>query len=54
MQLYTIFMQRVANQLESRGFKVIKIEPNKKHPNFLVWKFEDTVELRQALREILK
>ena len=49
--LYTIYMQRVANQLEARGFRVVTIEPNKRHPSYFVWKFEDSVELRDALKE---
>lgn len=53
MQFYTIFMQRIANKLESKGFRVIKIAPNRKHPQYKVYYFEDTVELRAALREIL-
>lgn len=53
MNLYTIFMQRVANQLEGRGFRVVKIAKNHKDPRYNVYYFEDTVELREALREIL-
>lgn len=53
MPLYTIFMQNIANQLESRGFKVVKIAPNRKNPRYVVYYFEDTVELRAALRDIL-
>ena len=53
MVLYTIFMQKVANQLEERGFKVVKIAPNKKNPHYVVYYFEDTVEFRDALREVL-
>lgn len=53
MALYTIFMQRIANELESKGFKVIKIAPNRKHPEYMVYYFEDSVELRTALRTIL-
>lgn len=53
MALYTIFMQKIANALESKGFKVIKIAPNRKHPEYMVYYFEDSVELRAALRSIL-
>lgn len=53
MLYYTIFTQKVANKLESRGFKVEKIVPNKRNPRYKVFYFEDTVELRNALREIL-
>ena len=53
MVYYTIYTQKVANQLESRGFKVQKIVPNHKNPRYVVYYFEDTVELRAALRTIL-
>lgn len=53
MKLYTIFMQRIANELESLGFPVVKIAPNKKHPSYQVYYFEDTVEFRAALRTVL-
>lgn len=53
MALYTIFMQKIANELESKGFKVIKMAPNRKHPEYMVYYFEDSVELRAALRTIL-
>lgn len=53
MPLYTIFMQKIANELESRGFPVVKIAPNKKKPNYVVYLFEDTVEFRRTLNEIL-
>ena len=53
MVFYTIFMQKIANKLESRGFKVIKIVPNKRDPRYVVYYFEDTPELREALQEIL-
>ena len=53
MVLYTIFTQKIANQLESRGFKVMKIAPNYKNPRYVVYYFEDSVALRKALQEIL-
>lgn len=53
MPLYTIFMQKIANKLESRGFKVVKIAPNRKNSRYVVYYFEDSVEFRDALREIL-
>jgi len=53
MALYTIFMQRIANELESKGFNVVKMATNKKNPKYMVYYFEDTVELREALRSIL-
>ena len=53
MVYYTIYTQKVANQLESRGFRVQKIVPNHKNPRYVVYYFEDTVELRAALQAIL-
>jgi hypothetical protein len=54
MALYPIFMRRVAFRLEMRGFKVIKISPNKKKPQFNVYYFEDTKELHDALFEVTR
>ena len=53
MALYTIFMQHIANKLESMGFNVVKMAKNNKDPRYMVYYFEDTVELREALRKIL-
>lgn len=52
MALYPIFMAQIAFKLEKRGFKLIKIAPNKKKPEYNVYYFEDTLELHQALIEI--
>ena len=54
MNLYPIFMRRVAFRLEKMGFKVVKIQPNKKKPEYNVYYFEDTIELHRALIEITK
>lgn len=53
MNLYAIFMPKIARALELRGFPVVKMAPNYKRPQFWVYYFEDSVELRQALSEIL-
>lgn len=50
--LYPIHMRWVAFELEKRGFKIIKIEPNKKHPQFNVYYFIDDLNLHTALIEI--
>ena len=49
MTLYTIFSRRVANELERQGFRIIKMAKN----NNLVYYFEDSVELRDALRPLI-
>ena len=54
MKLYPIFTRRVAFRLEMRGFKVIKIEENKKHPDYNVYYFEDTQDFHNALFEVTR
>lgn len=54
MALYPIFTRRVGFRLEKRGFKIIKIQPNKRNPDFNVYYFEDTLELHNALVEATK
>lgn len=53
MALYPIFMNTLAFKLERLGFKVIKITPNKKKPTYNVYWFEDTLELHNALHDLL-
>lgn len=52
MQVYAVFMQWVAFQLEKRGFRIIKMRPNRKKPEYNIYYFEDTMELHKALMEI--
>ena len=52
MAVYAIFMQWVAFQLEKRGFRIIKMRPNRNKPEFNIYYFEDTPALHQALLEI--
>lgn len=51
--LYTIFSRRVANELERQGFRIVKMEKNHKNEKYLVYYFEDSVELRDALRPLI-
>ena len=51
--LYPIFMDTVAFRLERAGFRVIKITQNKKKPQYNVYWFEDTIELHDAIHEVL-
>ena len=53
MNLYPIFSRRIVIELEKRGFKVIKIAPNRKKPPLKVYYFEETAELRQAAQELI-
>ena len=54
MHLFSIFMPHVAAELISQGFKIVKTEPNKKNPQYVVYKFEDTPEFQLALKKILE
>lgn len=51
--LYTIFSRRVANELEKQGFRIVKMEKNHKNEKYLVYYFEDSVELRDALKPLI-
>lgn len=52
--LYTIYMPRIAAKLVKQGFPIIKTELNENKPDFLVYKFEDTNEFKQALNKIFE
>lgn len=54
MTLYPIFTRAIAFRLERKGFKIIKIQPNKKNPTISVYYFEDTIELHEALLEVVQ
>ena len=49
MKLYIIYMPRVAAALREFGFKIIKVSPNRKKPQYDVYWFEDTPELHAAI-----
>ena len=51
--LYAVFSRRVANILEHQGFRIIKMEKNTKNEKYLVYYFEDSVALRDALRPLI-
>lgn len=48
-KLYIIYMPRLAAALREMGFKIIKVSPNIKKPQYDVYWFEDTTELRRAI-----
>lgn len=54
MHLFSIFMPHIAAELLEKGFKIIKTEPNKKNPKYLVYKFEDTPEFQLVLKHVLR
>ena len=47
--LYIVYMPRLAAALRDLGFKIIKVSANIKKPQFDVYWFEDTPELRKAI-----
>lgn len=53
-KLYIIYMPRVAAALREFGFKIIKVTPNIKKPQYDVYWFEDTKELREAIPAAVK
>lgn len=48
-KLYIIYMPRIAAALREMGFKIIKVSPNIKKPQYDVYWFEDTSELRKSI-----
>ena len=54
MHLFSVFMPHIAAELTEKGFKIIRTEPNKKNPKYLVYKFEDTPEFQLTLKQILR
>lgn len=54
VKVYRIYTKRVAYELRKRGFKFIRTEINENFPQYLVYLFEDTAELREALHEITR
>ena len=53
MNYYVIYSKKVARELEKQGFVVLKVEPNTKYPERVVYKFEDTAELRRAIQPLI-
>lgn len=49
---YAIFSLRVANILANKGFKIINSRVNYKDPKYMVYYFEDTPALRNALEKL--
>jgi len=49
MTLYPVFSRKLTRKLEKKGFLVVKIAPNRQYPEKMVYYFEETPELRQAV-----
>ena len=54
MTLFPVFSRRIAYNLESLGFKLIKIAPNSKREGFKVYYFEETLALREAAQKLIQ
>lgn len=52
MKLYPVFTRRLVIALEAKGFKVIHIEPNRNNPALMVYFFEETPALREAVQAL--
>lgn len=49
MKDYIVFSKRLAKTLNKMGFETIKTAPNKMRPEYQVYMFTDTLELRRAI-----
>ena len=53
-KVYRIYTKRIAYELRKQGFKFIGTDINEHFPQFLVYLFEDTPELHEALIKITR
>ena len=51
---YKIYTKKLAYELRVKGFKFIRTEVNENHPQFLVYVFENSNELQEALTQYTK
>lgn len=49
---YRVFTKKLANKLCRKGFKIIGTELNNQKPWLYVYVFEDTEELREAVKQL--
>lgn len=52
-QFLTVYMASIAAQLVHEGYQIEKVELSTQNPNYLVYKFNYTPEIKQALQRIL-
>lgn len=53
MDLFVIYKAELAAKLIHQGFKLIKTEPSRKHPQYPVYMFENTLDFQLALQSLL-
>ena len=51
---YTIYSKWLAYDLRKKGFKLIKTDINKNHPQYITWVFEDSEGLQNAITQLTK
>ena len=54
MRLKEIFKKSIAMQLRDKGFRIMDAKVNFEHPKFVVYYFEDTQELQNELKKLMK
>lgn len=52
MKEFVIFTRSMANKLLLLGYPIIKIETHKRYSNTLVFVFEDSESIREAVRTL--
>lgn len=51
MKYYVCRKMRLMSLLLERGFDVVNARPDRKNPKYMVWIFEDTPKLREAIED---
>lgn len=47
-----IYSQKMAAKLMLRGFVLLELKPNEKHSRKNIFIFKDTIQIREAMKEI--
>lgn len=50
---YRVYTRRLAAQLRAKGFELLGIDKDYKHPGYDNYLFEDCPELRKVINELL-
>lgn len=51
---YIVFSKRLAKDLMKKGYELLEQQPNKFKPQYNVYFFKDTEEIRESVKEILQ
>lgn len=54
MNTYGVHSGALARELMMLGFELIRVEPNKKKPQFSVYHFKDSTALQKTITNILQ